>query len=134
MHLVCIPLFRSKVAYFKVLASGHLAKTSIAIISETVDRRAKQSSISTPRAISNRPKCHFRHFEMIFRLPADRPITYWRGSASVLRPSVHLSVHPSIAVSKKPLRISFYNFAGMLYGPISPDFFFLFSSDLFWPL
>ncbi len=36
MHMVCIPLFRSKVAYFDVLASGHLAKTiSEVFFSET---------------------------------------------------------------------------------------------------
>ncbi len=53
IYIVCIHCLHSKLAYFKVLDSGHLVKTSIAIISETVDRRAIQSSISTPRVISN---------------------------------------------------------------------------------
>ncbi len=36
MHIVCIPCLRSKLAYFKVLASGHLAKTiSEVFFSET---------------------------------------------------------------------------------------------------
>ncbi len=57
--MVCIPLLRSKVVYFKVLDSGHLAKTSIAIISETVETELDFD----PRAISNCAKCHFGYFE-----------------------------------------------------------------------
>ncbi len=56
MHIVSIRLNRSKVAYFKVLARGHSPETSIADISKTFDRRAKRSSISTPRAYATAQK------------------------------------------------------------------------------
>ncbi len=40
------------------------------------------------------------------------------------RPSI---IHPLAAVSQKLLEIYFYNFAGMVYGPISPDCFVFFT-------
>ncbi len=68
----------------------------------------------------------------IFRLPADRPITYWRGPASVVRPS---SVRrPLAAGSQKPSQISFYNFTETLNGPISRSVFFFFFDPTFFGL
>ncbi len=92
-HFGCFETFVTKIPYYQS------PETSIADISKTVDRRAKRSSISTPRALRNCPKCR----------------------------------RPLAAGSQKPSQISFYNFTGTLYGPISLAVFFLFWSDLFWP-